>query len=830
MGVNGIYGLSGSGLDIESMVKVGMMSKQNEYDKMAQKYTKNEWTKAAYLEINNTITTFNMSTLTQYKLSSNMNAKTTTSSNENAVTATANASAANMNHKVKVEALSTNAYLIGTRNAISEILKGNGVTTSSNKLKDILFANGTNNYTQNITTNYTTRTTESDGTVKYSGSGTFPTTSVTTDDSDPDNRTLTIKYTPTSGYATEYTATGGTKTTNTVTTLRTTYTNGTQSLTLKEITDTTTDNDGNQTSSSITYKIDLNDGNGEQEYTKTTNLGTVTYTRNDDPSKTVAIDSLGIISINGGSISYGSTISTGTSSVETETTTYSGGNAATMTKTTTTAENGTATIKTEINFTDTNAPQVTINETADSSGNVTFSNAKTVAKENFINNDQIVYDSTRSDVRRGLLATESRTVSDSDKAIAFKIGDGTNEVEISFTYGEINSGKTINDLVSKINSEASSAGVNVKASYDNNNELFSLYNSKGGEENKILITAVDTTTESGASTYAGTVAQKFFNALGLKQSTGDSLVAPKNSSLLKGSDDSDHLTITNLGEAEGVSGTNGKITVDGVEYDNITDNKVTVGGVTYNAHSTTSSAATVSIGQDVDAIVDKVKSFVESYNKILSELYEKYEEKGDSNYKPLTQSQKDAMKEDQIEKWEEKAKKGLLYHDSTLRKIIDTMRSAISQSVEGVNSKYNSAYSIGISTTGIKGQLVLDETKLKNALAADPDAAYNVFAKLNSSATTDNRTGVVKQNGIAQRLGDVFTTATKNIKSRAGSSADITEDSDLNNLLRELQTKMSNFKKLMSSFETKLYKKYDAMEAALAKLGTQLNFITGAQG
>lgn len=28
MGVNGIYGLSGSGLDVESMVKVGMMSKK----------------------------------------------------------------------------------------------------------------------------------------------------------------------------------------------------------------------------------------------------------------------------------------------------------------------------------------------------------------------------------------------------------------------------------------------------------------------------------------------------------------------------------------------------------------------------------------------------------------------------------------------------------------------------------------------------------------------------------------------------------------------------------------------------------------------------------
>ena len=34
MGVNGIYGLSGSGLDVQSLVKAGMLTKQNEYDKM----------------------------------------------------------------------------------------------------------------------------------------------------------------------------------------------------------------------------------------------------------------------------------------------------------------------------------------------------------------------------------------------------------------------------------------------------------------------------------------------------------------------------------------------------------------------------------------------------------------------------------------------------------------------------------------------------------------------------------------------------------------------------------------------------------------------------
>jgi len=68
----------------------------------------------------------------------------------------------------------------------------------------------------------------------------------------------------------------------------------------------------------------------------------------------------------------------------------------------------------------------------------------------------------------------------------------------------------------------------------------------------------------------------------------------------------------------------------------------------------------------------------------------------------------------------------------------------------------------------------------------------------------------------------------KNVSSVSGSTSSITEDSDLNNLLRELQTKMSNFKAMMNAFEDKHYKKYDAMETMLAGLGVQLNYVTSA--
>lgn len=590
MGVNGIYGLSGSGMDIESLVKVGMMKKQNEYDKMAQKFTKNEWTKSAYLELNNNITTFNMSTLSQYKMSSSMNAKTVEYSST-AFKAVANASAGTMNHKVKVEELGSNAYLISTKKPTAINTTDGAANTGSIKLKDLLFSR--------------LQTTDSDGSTKISGH--------------------VVNY-------------------------------DFQDLNLSD----------------TAIKFTLSDG----------------VTKND---------------------------------------------------------NGT-TLK---------------------------------------------------------------------------------QAEISFTFEEVINGEvTMNDLASKINN----AGLNIRASYDTVNDTFSMYNTKGGKEHTISITTAENEGTRPVRNYHGTVAAQFFNSLSMYQSVNGELYGA-NSDTTKDAGGK-ALSFKGHNTTAGIKGTDGSIRVDGISYAT-TDNKVTVGGITYTAlekMEETAPSANVSVTQDVDAIVDKVKSFVADYNKLLSGLYEKYDEKPESGYSPLTQSQKDAMKEEQITKWEEKAKKGLLYHDQTIGKIIQEMRSAINTPIESIEGKFNSAYSIGIGTTGLKGQLTLDETKLRAALNEDPDSVYNVFAKLDNSQKDASGTVInnPEGNGIAQRLGDIFTAAQKSIKSRAGSSADITEDSDLNTLLRNLQTKMSNFKKMMNSFEDKLYKKYDKMESTLAGLGAQLNFIAGS--
>jgi len=58
MSTGGIYGLSGSGMDIDSMVKTAMKGKQAQYDKMYKKETKNEWIKSEYNDFYTSMTTF----------------------------------------------------------------------------------------------------------------------------------------------------------------------------------------------------------------------------------------------------------------------------------------------------------------------------------------------------------------------------------------------------------------------------------------------------------------------------------------------------------------------------------------------------------------------------------------------------------------------------------------------------------------------------------------------------------------------------------------------------------------------------------------------------
>ncbi len=136
---------------------------------------------------------------------------------------------------------------------------------------------------------------------------------------------------------------------------------------------------------------------------------------------------------------------------------------------------------------------------------------------------------------------------------------------------------------------------------------------------------------------------------------------------------------------------------------------------------------------DADKIVDAVKKFVDEYNAIITETRSAYntsplyKNSKKERYDPLTDEQKEGMSDSEIEKYEEKAKTGVLFGDSDLRRAYDSLRNAIS--VYGDDRK--AMESIGLTTEYSHGvtTLALDETKLREALDSNPDSVARVFTQ-----------------------------------------------------------------------------------------------------
>jgi len=430
-------------------------------------------------------------------------------------------------------------------------------------------------------------------------------------------------------------------------------------------------------------------------------------------------------------------------------------------------------------------------------------------------------------------AGKAETHKGSEVAISIEVQDSkdsngnpvTHKVE--FTYDQIfGDNKTLNDLATAF----SNSGANIQGGYDTVNDSFSLYNKTSGSANKIDLQA----NNDKSAELLNKLHLASYNAQDNKLGS--------------------EVSFTNGTMTKAAVGTNAKATIDGKTYESDT-NKLNVANVIYNFNGVsaknadgTYQASTISVSQDTDKIVDNVKKFVETYNTLIDSLNTKYREEKNTDYKPLTKKQEGEMTESQIDKWNEKAKSGLLYHDNNIYSIISDMRESLYTKVDAVDTvltdatgnkySYNSMSSIGITSSTNQGHITLDEEKLKKALTEDPDCVYQLFASDQDStyvagSTNKNQSDTYTSKsdylntGIANRLYNSMTTNISKLESYAGTSKETDDESYLGKLITNMNTKMTSFQTLMKSYESKLYEKYDAMEVALSKLGAQLSYITG---
>lgn len=265
------------------------------------------------------------------------------------------------------------------------------------------------------------------------------------------------------------------------------------------------------------------------------------------------------------------------------------------------------------------------------------------------------------------------------------------------------------------------------------------------------------------------------------------------------------------------------VTINGVEVER-DSNTFTIDGLRYTLNSTTKAdddPINVKLEKDVTGAMDSIKKFVEGYNtliKKLNDLVYTRKDRDERGYVALTEEEKEAMTEEQIEKWETIAKKGLLYNDSGIKGLLSELRGALYDSISGVGL---SPADIGIRTGSYEkyGEIGLDEDILKKALETDSEQVMSIFTKI---ADSSDPSEAYKESGLLQRMNSLM----KNYVSGSGST-------NLNSLQSSIFTqnkKIEAFEDKMLDLEEKYYMKYAALEEAMSSLSSQSNWLTQMLG
>ncbi|MGR6546071.1 flagellar filament capping protein FliD [Paenibacillus tundrae] len=389
---------------------------------------------------------------------------------------------------------------------------------------------------------------------------------------------------------------------------------------------------------------------------------------------------------------------------------------------------------------------------------------------------------------QGSLMVDGKRASLSTKLNELSSGSAVDEMSLTINKTEIkiSSSDTISTVISKIN--ISAAGVN--ASYDEVSGEFSL-----------------TAKEFGSP------------KIEISQSNAESPLLQ----LLK-IDPSDIQRNKEAQEAKVSIAT--KKTADGKEdvWEEFSSktNSLTVNGITMTLLSTTEATnpSTITTTADPTQAIDTIKDFVQNYNDLLKFLNTKVGEAKYRDFQPLTDAQKEAMKESDITAWESKAKSGLLKNDSILNSAITSMRSLISGNMGQLSA-------LGITTGEYSegGKLYLDEDKLKKMLENNPEQVTNLFQGNAES----------KSDGLFSKMSTAMTNTMQNLANRAGTnrfSGDLTgtftPSSVMGRRLREFDAQILTLTTRLNDAETRYYKQFSAMETAINRLQSQSSSLFGA--
>lgn len=391
-----------------------------------------------------------------------------------------------------------------------------------------------------------------------------------------------------------------------------------------------------------------------------------------------------------------------------------------------------------------------------------------------------------------------------------------NRAHLSFNVGEnesfditLDENSTINDVLNQIKNFRGKDGQKFNANFDQGNGRIYIASNATGDDGNFSITS------------ANGDANNVLGALGLGKledsAAYKALTTDEEKAAFKAANGNDYANFS--------EGSNAEISLNGVTYTSNT-NTFEINGLTITTNEVTDSEFTLTTKQDTSGIFDMVKGFIKEYNSIINDMDAKYNAADASKYKMLTDEEKEAMSEKEVEEWETKIKDSLLRRDDTLYSVSSALKAVMADGYDvtlkdgSTRKMYMSDF--GVDTLGyfeadknernayhIAGDPDDEKTKSKSntleaMISSDPDAVAEFFSKVGRT--------------MYDKLFDLMKST------EYSSSFTLYEDKLMATQYSNYNTKITSATETLNAKQDAYYAKFAKMESAMAKTNaTQSN-------
>lgn len=277
-----------------------------------------------------------------------------------------------------------------------------------------------------------------------------------------------------------------------------------------------------------------------------------------------------------------------------------------------------------------------------------------------------------------------------------------------------------------------------------------------------------------------------------------------------------------------IHGTSGSIELNGVTYTS-DDNTYEVNGLTITANQLTdANGVNLNTTKDTTAMYDMIKKFINQYTELVNEMDKLYNADTKTKYEPLTDEEKAAMSDFELEKWEEKLKEQVLAKDSNINTVSSSLIEIMNQGFTVGDKKYF-LFDFGIETESY----MTAEDNQKHALHIYGDADDDKFSsetnKLQYMIESDSETVT---SFFSQLCNSLYTKMSEMSKSVDGyrSYGYFYDDKKMKSDYTDYTSKIADLEDKLQKYEDKWYDKFAKMETAMSKMQSNASAVMSLLG